>query len=50
MNNTQITFKDLNKKVRKFKAKLMLGKIISFSMLIILALALLICAILVAMG
>lgn len=50
MNNTQITFKDLNKKVKKFKAKLMLGKIISFSMLIILALALSICAILVAMG
>ena len=50
MNNTQITFKDLNKKVRKFKAKLMRGKIITFSMLITLVLALSICAILVAMG
>lgn len=50
MNNTQITFKDLNKKARKFKAKLMRSKIITLYMLITLILALLICAVLVAMG
>ncbi|MBQ5885451.1 MAG: hypothetical protein IIW79_03495 [Clostridia bacterium] len=50
MNKTEITSKELNKKVRKFKAKIIRGKIVSVFMLVTLATMLLICAILVAMG
>ena len=50
MYKTEITSKELNKKVRKFKAKIMRGKIMAVSMLITLAAMLMICAILVAMG
>ena len=50
MKKTEITDKELNKKVKKFKAKLLRGKTIAFSMLITLAIMELICAILVAMG
>lgn len=50
MKKTEITGKDLNKKVKKFKAKLMHGKIVSVFMLITLAVMLIICALLVAMG
>jgi len=50
MRKTEITDKELNKKVKKFKAKLLRGKTIAFSMLITLAIMLLSCAILVAMG
>ena len=50
MKITEITSKELNKKVRKFKAKIMRGKIMAVSMLITLAVMLIICAILVAMG
>lgn len=50
MKKTEITNKELNKKVKKFKAKLMRGKIIAVSMLTTCAVMLIICAILVAMG
>ena len=50
MKRTEITVKELNKKVKKFKAKLMRGKIIAVSMLITCAVMLAICAILVAVG
>lgn len=50
MKKTEITNKELNKKTRQFKAKLMRRKIITLSMLITLAVMLIICAILVAMG
>ena len=50
MKKTEITEKELNKKVKKFKAKLMSGKAITLSMLITSAVMLIICALLVAMG
>ena len=50
MRRTEITSKELNKKVKKFKTKLVRGKIIALSMLITCVVMLLICAILVAMG
>lgn len=46
----EITEAELNKKVKEYKAKLVRGKSIALAMLIICAVALLICAVLVAMG
>lgn len=50
MRKTEITDKELNKKVKKFKAKLLRGKTIAFSMLITYVVIYLIGHVLLAMG